>query len=125
MKQAACLQGPASRRSAAVKARRSRLAEHGASRRRAHGLDGETGVIGSPCQASPTPTTLFDPHLFPDRAQDRNTHPCAPRNKKEAARSESGLLELPLSSNSTQLVGFLGVLRQGLRCHEVQVALDR
>ena len=34
----------APRRSAAVKARRSRLAEHGA-QRRAHGLDGETGVL--------------------------------------------------------------------------------
>jgi len=36
----------APRRSAAVKARRSRLAEHGA-QRRAHGLDGETGVVQS------------------------------------------------------------------------------
>lgn len=93
MKQAACLQGPAARRSAAVKARRSRLAEHGALRR-AHGLDGETGVLGSPCQASPTPTPLFLPHLLPDWAQDRDT-PLRPQKQKKAARPRAGCLSCP------------------------------
>ncbi len=93
MKQAACLQGPASRRSAAVKARRSRLAEHGASRRRAHGLDGETGVIGSPCQASPTPTTLFLPVSSPIGRTTATPTP-AQKQKKQPAQG-AGCLSCP------------------------------
>ena len=56
----------APRRSAAVKARRSRLAEHGA-KRRAHGLDGETGVGQSERQGK---TALSRPGTYLCRGGD-------------------------------------------------------
>ena len=46
------------RRSGAVKARRSRLAEHGAPRR-AHGLDGENGVVRSEKTGQDRPLTCL------------------------------------------------------------------